>query len=41
MGELIIPLGLELPTSMGDDRKLMYDGWRKNGAHSREWVDKT
>jgi hypothetical protein len=19
----------------------MYDGWRKNGAHSREWVDKT
>jgi hypothetical protein len=41
MGELIIPLGLELPTCMGDDRKLMYDGWRKNGAHSREWVDKT
>jgi hypothetical protein len=26
---------------MGDDRKWMYDGWRKNGAHSREWVDKT
>jgi hypothetical protein len=26
---------------MGDDRKCMYDGWRKNGAHSREWVDKT
>jgi hypothetical protein len=19
----------------------MYDGWKKNGAHSREWVDKT
>jgi hypothetical protein len=26
---------------MGDDRKWIYDGWRKNGAHSREWVDKT
>jgi hypothetical protein len=26
---------------MVDDRKWMYDGWRKNGAHSREWVDKT
>jgi hypothetical protein len=26
---------------MGDDRKWMYDGWRKNGTHSREWVDKT
>jgi hypothetical protein len=25
---------------MGDDQKWMYDGWRKNGAHSREWVDK-
>jgi hypothetical protein len=20
---------------------MMYDGWRKNGAHSREWVEKT
>jgi hypothetical protein len=26
---------------MGDDRKWMYDGWRKNGAYSRELVDKT
>jgi hypothetical protein len=40
-GELIIPLGSELPATIGDDRKWMYDGWRKNGAHSREWVDKT
>jgi hypothetical protein len=40
-GELIISLGSKLPGTMGDDRKLMYDGWRKNGAHSREWVDKT
>ncbi|WVZ93738.1 hypothetical protein U9M48_039695 [Paspalum notatum var. saurae] len=22
---------------MGDNRKAMYEGWRKNGAHSREW----
>jgi hypothetical protein len=26
---------------MGDDKKWMYDSWRKNRAHSREWVDKT
>jgi hypothetical protein len=26
---------------MVDDQKWMYDGWRKNEAHSREWVDKT
>jgi hypothetical protein len=26
---------------MGDDRKWTYDGCRKYGAHSREWVDKT
>jgi hypothetical protein len=41
IGELIIPLGSELPATMVDDRKWMYDGWRKNGAHSRECVDKT
>jgi hypothetical protein len=39
-GELIIPLGSKLPATMGDDRKWMYVGWRKNGAHSRECVDK-
>jgi hypothetical protein len=39
--ELIIPLGSELPATMSEDQKLMYDGWKKNGAHSREWVDKT
>ena len=22
---------------MGDNRKAMYEGWRKNGAHSRQW----
>ena len=22
---------------MGDDRSVMYDGWRKDGAHSKEW----
>jgi hypothetical protein len=41
MDELIIPLGSELPATLVDDRKWMYDGWRKNGAHLREWVDKT
>jgi hypothetical protein len=41
MGELIILLGSKLPTTMDDDRKWMYDGWRKNGAHLRELVDKT
>jgi hypothetical protein len=41
MSELIISLGLELPATIGDDQKFMYDGWRKNGAYSREWVDKT
>jgi hypothetical protein len=41
MGELIIPLGSKLPATMGDDRKWMYYGWRKNGAHSREWINKT
>ena len=23
---------------MGDDRRAMYDGWNKNGAHSDEWA---
>jgi hypothetical protein len=41
MGELIVPFGSELLATMGDDRKWMYDSWRKNGDHSREWVDKT
>jgi hypothetical protein len=26
---------------VGDDQKWMYDGWRKNGAPLKEWVDKT
>jgi hypothetical protein len=39
-GELIISFGSELLTNMGDDRKWMYGGWKNNGAHSREWVDK-
>jgi hypothetical protein len=39
--ELIIRLGSELPATMGNDGKWMYDGWRKNDAHSRKWVDKT
>ena len=30
-----------LTSSMGDDRRWMYDGWCKTGAHSREWVNKT
>jgi hypothetical protein len=39
--ELIIRLGSELPATMGNDGKWMHDGWRKNDAHSRKWVDKT
>jgi hypothetical protein len=39
--ELIISTGSELLATMGEDRKWMYDGWKKNGSHSREWVDKT
>jgi hypothetical protein len=41
MGELIISFGSELLETMGDDQKWIDDGWRKNGAHLREWVDKT
>jgi hypothetical protein len=26
---------------MGDDRRWMYDGWKKNGAHTDEWWEKT
>jgi hypothetical protein len=26
---------------MGDDRRWMYDGWKRNGAHIDEWWDKT
>jgi hypothetical protein len=26
---------------MGDDRRWMYDGWKRNGAHTNEWWDKT
>jgi hypothetical protein len=40
-GQINHSFGSELLKTMGDDRKWMYDGWRKNGAHSREWVDKT
>jgi hypothetical protein len=27
--------------SMGDDHRWMYDGWKKNGAHTDEWWKKT
>jgi hypothetical protein len=26
---------------MGDDRRWMYDGWKRNGAHTDEWWEKT
>jgi hypothetical protein len=26
---------------MGDDRRWMYDGWKRNGAHRNEWWEKT
>jgi hypothetical protein len=30
--ELIIPLGSELPATIGEDRKWMYDSLKKKGA---------
>jgi hypothetical protein len=26
---------------MGEDHRWMYDGWKKNGAHTDEWWEKT
>jgi hypothetical protein len=26
---------------MGDDRRWMYDGWKRNRAHTDEWWEKT
>jgi hypothetical protein len=26
---------------MGDDRRWMYDGWKRNRAHIDEWWEKT
>jgi hypothetical protein len=26
---------------MAKDRGWMYDGWKKSGAHTREWMNKT
>jgi hypothetical protein len=26
---------------MGDDHRWMYDGWKRNGAHTDEWWEKT
>jgi hypothetical protein len=26
---------------MGDNRQWMYDGWKRNMAHTNEWWDKT
>jgi hypothetical protein len=27
-----------LAFEMNGDRRMMYDGWRKDGAHSNEWM---
>jgi hypothetical protein len=27
-----------LAFEMDGDRRVMYDGWRKDGAHSNEWM---
>jgi hypothetical protein len=32
----ILILYLTTVTSMGEDRRSMYDGWKKNGAHTYE-----
>jgi hypothetical protein len=34
-------LYLTIASSMGDDRRWMYDGWKRSGAHIDEWWDKT
>jgi hypothetical protein len=26
---------------MGDNRRWMYDGWKRNGAHTDKWWEKT
>ena len=30
-----------LAFEMDGDRRVMYDGWRKDGAHSNEWMGVT
>jgi hypothetical protein len=37
----ILILYLTTVASMGEDRRWMYDGWKKNGAHIDEWWKKT
>jgi hypothetical protein len=37
----ILILYLTTVSSMGDDRRGMYDGWKRNGAHTDEWWEKT
>jgi hypothetical protein len=34
-------LYLTIVSSMSDDRRWMYDGWKRNEAHKDEWCDKT
>jgi hypothetical protein len=34
---LVLILYLTTVASMGEDRRWMYDGWKKNGAHTDEW----
>jgi hypothetical protein len=34
-------LYLTTTSSMGDDGWWMYDGWKRSGAHTDEWWDKT
>jgi hypothetical protein len=34
-------LYLTTTSSMCDDRQWMYDGWKRSGAHTDEWWDKT
>ena len=37
----ILTLFLTTVASMGEDRRWVYDGWKKNGAHTDEWWEKT
>jgi hypothetical protein len=36
----ILTLFLTTVASMGEDRRWVYDGWKKNWAHIDEWWEK-
>jgi hypothetical protein len=36
----ILILDFSIVSSMGDNYRWMYDGWKRNGAHTDEWWEK-